>query len=254
MKTECAIALEQVFVSYNRQQVLYIDSLQIPRGRVTAIIGPNGAGKSTLLKSIMGMKRIDRGTITVYDKDHNPVEPNCYSMAYVPQHSSVNWDFPATIFDIVLMGCYQHIGIGKRPTQEDYEAVYGALETVGLQDLAKHQINELSGGQQQRAFIARALVQNADMYLLDEPLKGIDLQAEHVIMDVLQTMREAGKTIVVVHHALHTVPMYFEYVVCINHQLIAAGPVDRTFKKEIVERTFSVEGDRHGEFFDTLCR
>lgn len=233
------IELEDITTAYDEQPVLWDLDLNIKKGSLLGIIGPNGAGKSTLLKIILNLLSPISGRIRFsIDGETSPKKAR-KKIAYVPQNGSVNWDFPATVSDIVLMGRYGHIGWCKRPTRADKLIAKEMLSRVGMDEYEHRQINELSGGQQQRVFLARALAQQASVYLLDEPFKGVDVQTEKIIVDILKDMQTHNQTIVVVHHALQTVPLYFDQVAMINRQLIAAGPVEKTFTPENIDKTFS---------------
>ena len=187
-----------------------------------ALVGPNGAGKSTLIKTILKFLKQITGIIKI----------NAKTLAYVPQRNSVDWDFPTTLFDVVEMGCYGRVGFFKRVSKEEKQKVLKAIEQVGMLDFKDRQISELSGGQQQRAFIARALVQEADIYLMDEPFQGVDSTTEKSIVEILKKLKSEGKTIIVVHHDLQTVPTYFESVTLINKTVIASGKVSEVFTQD----------------------
>ena len=193
-----------------------------------ALVGPNGAGKSTLIKTILKFLKQITGTIKI----------NAKTLAYVPQRNSVDWDFPTTLFDVVEMGCYGRVGLFKRVSKEEKQKVLKAIEQVGMLDFKDRQISELSGGQQQRAFIARALVQEADIYLMDEPFQGVDSTTEKSIVDILKKLKSEGKTLIVVHHDLQTVPTYFETVTFINKSVIASGKVKEVFTQENIDKTY----------------
>ena len=193
-----------------------------------ALVGPNGAGKSTLIKTILKFLKQITGEIKINRKN----------LAYVPQRNSVDWDFPTTLFDVVEMGCYGRVGLFKRVNKEEKAKVLKAIEQVGMLEFKDRQISELSGGQQQRAFIARALVQEADIYLMDEPFQGVDSTTEKSIVDILKKLKSDGKTLLVVHHDLQTVPTYFETVTFINKTVIASGKVKEAFTQENIEMTY----------------
>ena len=189
-----------------------------------ALVGPNGAGKSTLIKTILKFLKQITGEIKI----------NAKTLAYVPQRNSVDWDFPTTLFDVVEMGCYGRVGLFKRVSKEEKQKVLKAIEQVGMLEFKDRQISELSGGQQQRAFIARALVQEADIYLMDEPFQGVDSTTEKSIVEILKQLKAEGKTIIVVHHDLQTVPAYFESVALINKTVIVSGKVSEVLHKKIL--------------------
>ena len=193
-----------------------------------ALVGPNGAGKSTLIKTILKFLKQITGEIKINGK----------TLAYVPQRNSVDWDFPTTLFDVVEMGCYGRVGLFKRVNKEEKQKVLKAIEQVGMLDFKDRQISELSGGQQQRAFIARALVQEADIYLMDEPFQGVDSTTEKSIVDILKKLKSEGKTLIVVHHDLQTVPTYFETVTFINKSVIASGKIKEVFTQENIDMAY----------------
>lgn len=216
------IIIEDLTVAYDIKPVIWDIDLNVKPGRLTAVVGPNGAGKSTLIKSIMGLVKPVSGKISFTEGKN---------IAYVPQTGSVDWDFPATVEDIVLMGRYGHIGWIKRPTKEDRAIADAMIEKVGMTEFKNRQISQLSGGQQQRVFLARALTQDADIYILDEPLKGVDVKTEKILMDLLRELANRKKTVLVVHHDLGTLKQYFDELVLINVRLIASGPMDSTLTR-----------------------
>src|SRR6266404_661279 len=204
-----ALDVSHLTVLYNHNPVLLDLSVTIPQGVMLGIIGPNGAGKTTFIKAILNLIPIAAGTVTILGTTINSARND---VAYVPQRSSVDWDFPLTVFDMVLMGCYGRLGWFRRPNATHYKQVYDALAAVGLQDYAQQSIGVLSGGQQQRAFLARALMQDAQIYFLDEPFAGVDITTEHIIINLFKQLRDEGKTVIVVHHDLFTASSYFDYV------------------------------------------
>ena len=222
-------------VSYGQQPVVFSVDMAVQPGRMTAIIGPNGAGKSTLLKAALGIVPRLSGTVRVFGR---PLEAARARIAYVPQRASVDWDFPTEVLDVVLMGMYRQLGLLGRIRARHIAAAMEALTRVGMQDFADRQIGQLSGGQQQRVFLARALAQQADLFLLDEPFAGVDAATERAIIEVLHGLRDAGKTVVAVHHDLSTVPQYFDDVFLINRRRIAAGPVAGAFTPETLRQTY----------------
>lgn len=230
--SQTAITVTDVSVHYQQATALQNISVTINSGAMTAIVGPNGAGKSTLMKAILHLLPLASGHIEINEMHQRT------DVAYVPQTSSVNWDFPTTVFDVVLMGRYGQLGWLKRPNKQDRLLTTAALKQMGMTDFADRHISALSGGQKQRVFLARALVQDAKYYLLDEPLQGVDKQTEQTIIDTLHQLRDAGRTIVVVHHDLSTVPAYFDQVILLNKTLVAAGDVDTTFTRENIEKTY----------------
>jgi manganese/zinc/iron transport system ATP- binding protein len=200
-----------------------------------AIAGPNGAGKTTLLQAMLGLIKPVAGIISFFG---GSFAQHYKKIAYVPQRTTVDWDFPATVFDIVLMGRYVHIGWIRRPSKTDYDEVHFALAQVGMSEFADRHISQLSGGQQQRVFLARALVQNADLYLLDEPFVGIDMATERAIIVILKQLRLQGKTVVVVHHDLQTLQEYFDWMWLINGHSIVCGPIDNVLRKEHIQAAY----------------
>ena len=223
-----AIEIKNLTVAYGENIALENFNLDIEVGSLMALVGPNGAGKSTLIKTILKFLKQITGEIKINGKN----------LAYVPQRNSVDWDFPTTLFDVVEMGCYGRVGLFKRVNKEEKAKVLKAIEQVGMLEFKDRQISELSGGQQQRAFIARALVQEADIYLMDEPFQGVDSTTEKSIVDILKKLKSDGKTLLVVHHDLQTVPTYFETVTFINKTVIASGKVKEAFTQENIEMTY----------------
>ena len=223
-----AIEIKNLTVAYGENIALEDFNLDVEIGSLMALVGPNGAGKSTLIKTILKFLKQITGEIKISKK----------SLAYVPQRNSVDWDFPTTLFDVVEMGCYGRVGLFKRVNKEEKVKVLKAIEQVGMLDFKDRQISELSGGQQQRAFIARALVQEADIYFMDEPFQGVDSTTEKSIVDILKKLKSEGKTLLVVHHDLQTVPTYFESVTFINKTVIASGKVKEVFTQENIDKTY----------------
>lgn len=212
--------VEDVTMAYRESAVLWDIDLDVPTGVRCAIVGPNGAGKSTLLKGVLGLEKPVAGYVRLWGKTIDEVRER---IAYVPQRGAVNWDFPTTVFDVVLMGRYVHIGILRRPGREDRERARAALAEMQLEKLAERQISELSGGQKQRVFIARALAQESDLYIMDEPLAGVDETTERIVMDKFVALQKARKTVIAVHHDLSTLDMYFDYLVVLNRTIKASG-------------------------------
>jgi manganese/zinc/iron transport system ATP- binding protein len=200
-----------------------------------AVVGPNGAGKTTLLRALMGLVRPVSGSIALFGRPPTEVRRR---IGYVPQRTAVDWDFPATVLDVVLMGRYAHLGWFRRPGPADRERALEALAQVGMDHLADRQIGELSVGQQQRVFVARALAQDADLYLMDEPFAGVDAVTEQAIVEVLRGLQEAGRTVVAVHHDLQTVPDYFDWVTLLNVRCVAWGPMAEAFTVENLRRAY----------------
>jgi manganese/zinc/iron transport system ATP- binding protein len=230
-----ALRVQNLTVAYHNKAVLWQISATIQQGVMLAIVGPNGAGKTTLLKALLGLIKPIAGTVSFFSGTH---AQNRGRIAYVPQRTSVDWDFPATVFDIVLMGCYGKLGWFKKPGTSEYAAAQHALEQVGMNAYADYTINQLSGGQQQRVFLARALMQDADLYLMDEPFIGVDMATEQMIVRLLKTLRDAGKTIIIVHHDLQTLHDYFDWVWFINHRSIACGPLQEVLTRDNMQATF----------------
>ena len=212
--------VEDVTMAYRESAVLWDIDLDVPTGVRCAIVGPNGAGKSTLLKGVLGLEKPVAGYVRLWGKTIDEVRER---IAYVPQRGAVNWDFPTTVFDVVLMGRYVHIGLMRRPGREDRERARAALAEMQLEKLAERQISELSGGQKQRVFIARALAQESDLYIMDEPLAGVDETTERIVMDKFVALQKARKTVIAVHHDLSTLDMYFDYLVVLNRTIKASG-------------------------------
>lgn len=230
-----AIKIFDLTVSYDLKPVLWDIDLEIPLGALVAVVGPNGAGKSTLIQAILGLVKRVSGEVSFLGKPYQSVQKR---IAYVPQRGSVDWDFPTTVEDVVLMGRYGHIGWIKRPTKKDREKVVDALKKVDMLEFKHRQISELSGGQQQRVFLARALVQEADIYLMDEPFVGVDAKTEKAIVLLLKELKDENKTVLVVHHDLQTVKAYFDYVTLLNRKVIAFGRVEDVFTDELVKKTY----------------
>lgn len=243
MKTEkdldIVVEVEDMTVAYDVKPVLWDIDLDIPKGVLMAIVGPNGAGKSTLIKAMLDLIKPVSGKVLFNGESYKSQRRY---IGYVPQSESVDWDFPASVLDVVMMGTYGELGLFKRPGDEQKKRSMEALEKVGMEDFASRQISELSGGQQQRIFLARALVQESDIYFMDEPFKGVDAKTEVAIIELLKELKNQGKTLIVVHHDLQTVEEYFDWVVLLNTQLIAAGPVKTTFTDENLNKTYRSVG------------
>ena len=230
-----ALEIQGLTVSYGATSVLFSVDHSVPPATMSVIVGPNGAGKSTLLKATLNIVKRISGEISIFGL---PFEANRHRVAYVPQRASVDWEFPATTFDVTAMGLYRELGLLRRLRQEHRERVLGCLERVGMRDFADRQIGQLSGGQRQRVFMARALAQNADLYLLDEPFAGVDAATERALVAVLRELVAAGKTVLCVHHDLATVPDYFDHVLLLNVRRVAAGPVAEVFTPENLQRAY----------------
>ncbi len=229
------ISVSGLSVSYEKKRVLTNIFLEMEAGKIYGIVGPNGAGKSTLFKAILGLVESNTGTVKVNDKK---IETQRREVVYVPQKNDVDWTFPATVFDIVLMGRYPHKKIFQRLSKADKAMAMDALEEVGMTEFRDRQIGELSGGQQQRVFLARALCQEADIFFLDEPFVGVDMLTEEKIIQILKRLAEEGKTLLVVHHDLSTVEDYFDKVVLLNQRLVAYGDTETTFTKENIAKAY----------------
>src|SRR5687768_11396288 len=230
-----AIEINDLTVAYREKPVLWDVDLDVPAGVLMAIVGPNGAGKTTLIKAVLGLLKPAAGQILIYCR---PYAQQRKLVAYVPQRGSVDWDFPTDVLDVVMMGRYGALGWIRRPGRVDRELALQSLEKVGMADYAGRQISQLSGGQQQRVFLARALVQDAQIYLMDEPFQGVDATTERAIVSLLQQLRASGRTVLVVHHDLQTVPDYFDSVTLLNVRLIACGPVDQVFTEANLRLTY----------------
>jgi len=234
-RSSLAIEVEDLTIAYRDKPVLWDIDLTVPSGVLMAIIGPNGAGKTTLIKSILGLLQPAAGYVRIYGK---PYHEQRHHVGYVPQRGSVDWDFPTTVLDVVMMGRYGALGWVRRPSSRDKKAAITALEKVGMDKFSNRQISQLSGGQQQRVFLARALVQDASVYFMDEPFQGVDATTERAIVTLLRELRAEGKTVVVVHHDLQTVPEYFDWVTLLNVHRVASGPVKEVFTEENLRRAY----------------
>lgn len=245
MNHELAIEVHDLSVAYRDQPVLWDVDMQVRRGCLSALVGPNGAGKSTLLKSLMGLIRPAAGTVRLLGSNLDEVRRR---ISYVPQRGNVDWTFPVTVRDVVLMGRYPHLGWFRRPGSKDRRLAMEALDRVGMSAYADRQISQLSGGQQQRAFLARALAQDGDLLLMDEPFQGVDARTEKAIIGLLRELRTSGRTVLVVHHDLQTIPDYFDCVSLLNVRMVAEGLVDEVFTEENLRLCF---GGRRGEVGET---
>lgn len=230
-----AVECRDVTVFYGHRAALWGVTCRIPMGCLAAVVGPNGAGKSTLLRAIVGLVPLQRGEIWLFGRRLAEVRSR---ISYMPQRENVDWDFPLTVLDVVLMGRYGHRRLFERPRQLDYERAWEALRTVGMESYAHRQLGELSGGQQQRVFLARALAQEAELYLMDEPFAGIDAATEQVLLQTLRRLRQEGKTVVVVHHDLPAVAALFEWVILLNLRLVAAGRVDEVLTQQHLQEAY----------------
>ena len=227
--------IHDMTVAYDRRPVLWNIDLTLRNPGLVAIVGPNGAGKSTMLKAVLGLVPVVSGSVTVLGKS---VDSERGRIGYVPQRGSVDWDFPISVFETVLMGTYGSLGWFRRPGKKQRQLATECLERVGMMDFAKRQIGQLSGGQQQRVFLARALAQEAQLYFMDEPMAGVDAATERIVFDLLQSLSKEGRTIVVVHHDLRTVPDYFDDVVLLNVRVVKSGPVSTTFTPDNLQATY----------------
>lgn len=237
MEQNIAVQIDDLTVAYDYKPVLWDIDLTVPEGVLMAIVGPNGAGKSTLIKTILGIIKPIAGTVSIFGK---PYAKQRKMVAYVPQKGSVDWDFPTTAFDVVLMGTYGSLGWIKRPGAKEKKIALESMEKVGMLSYRNRQISQLSGGQQQRVFLARALAQDASIYFMDEPFQGVDATTEIAIINILKELRKAGKTVIVVHHDLQTVPEYFDWVTFLNVKKIATGPVKDIFNDDNLTKTYGI--------------
>ena len=233
--SEYAISTKNLSVAYNDKPVIWKLNIDVEKGSRTAIVGPNGAGKSTLIKAVMQLIKPVSGKSYIAGSTHKSA---LKQVAYVPQKGEVNWDFPATVFDVVLMGRYVHKGLFKRPDKKDKVLALAALETMKMTQFKDRQISELSGGQRQRVFLARAIAHDASIYIMDEPLQGIDITTEKLIISTMKKLQTEGKTFLVVHHNLTTVPDYFNRVIILNKEIIADGPVEEVWTEENINAAY----------------
>lgn len=232
---DVVLTVNHLSAAYQKNVVLHDVSFQVKAGTLTGIVGPNGAGKSTLIKTLLELHPKLTGDVSFFGTTYKKAKKR---IGYVPQRGSVDWDFPTNALDVVTMGLYGQIGWLRRPTKKHKQLAYEALEKMGMAEYARRQISQLSGGQQQRVFLARALVQNADVYFMDEPLAGVDAQTERAIMKILKELKAKGKTVLVVHHDLQTVEDYFDHVLLLNRTVINYGKTERVFTKENIAKTY----------------
>ena len=230
-----AVEVEDLTVAYRDKPVLWDVDLSIPPGVLLAVVGPNGAGKTTLIKAILGLVRPVAGHVRVFGQAY---ETQRKLVGYVPQRGTVDWDFPTTVLDVVTMGTYGRLGWFRRPGRSEEHDARLALRQVEMEDYADRQISQLSGGQQQRVFLARALVQQAQVYFMDEPFQGVDAVTEKAIVEILRELRRQGRTVIVVHHDLQTVPEYFDWCLLLNVRKIAFGPTAEAFTPENIRETY----------------
>lgn len=229
------LEIHDLTVSYDRKPVLYGVDLTMASGSLVGVVGPNGAGKTTLIKTIMGIVPANGGWVKIFGQ---PYSKAVTRVGYVPQRESVDWDFPVTVMDLVLMGRYGHAGLLRRVGKRDRAIARECLEKVNMASFADRQIGNLSGGQQQRVFLARALAQESDLYLMDEPFAGVDAATETAIVELLRELKNKGKTLVVVHHDLSTAREYFDQLILLNMRLVAYGPVEETFTSQLLQKTY----------------
>ncbi len=230
-----ALSVSDLHVSYYGNEAITNVNFTIEKGNLVGIIGPNGAGKSTLLKALLSLIPIDKGNIRICGKQIHEIRKK---VAYVPQRNDIDWDFPITVLDAVLIGTYPKLGLLKRPKKKEKEWAYECLEQVHMENFAHRQIGELSGGQQQRVFLARALAQKSELFFLDEPFVGVDVSSEKTIINVLKELRDEGKTVFVVHHDLSKAHSYFDQLVLINKELIECGEVESVFRPEVMAKAY----------------
>ena len=232
---ESPLSIHAMTVAYHRKPVLWDVDYDASPNRLIAIVGPNGAGKSTLIKACLGLVPRTAGQVEFWGEPYRKARAR---VGYVPQRESVDWDFPVSALDVVAMGRYRRIGWCRPVSRAHKDAARDCLERVGMSEYASRQISQLSGGQQQRVFLARALAQEADLYFMDEPFAGVDAATERAIVAVLRDLRAEGKTVVVVHHDLQTVPDYFDDVILLNMRVVAAGPVAEVFTPANLHKTY----------------
>lgn len=230
-----ALEIRDLTVVYRERPVLWDVDLQVPAGQLCAIVGPNGAGKTTLIKAALGLVNKASGQVRFFGRDLASARAQ---IGYVPQRGTVDWDFPTSVLDVVMMGLYGRLGWFRRPGRLQREAALRCLEQVSMTEFAHRQISQLSGGQQQRVFLARALAQSSDLYFMDEPFAGVDVVTEEAILKVLHELKQRGKTVLVVHHDLETVRHYFDHLTLLNVQVIASGPIQQTFTPENLKATY----------------
>lgn len=235
MHDQIPVEVHDLTVSYQHRPVLWDIDFTLPQGRIISIVGPNGAGKSTLIKAMMGLIPISSGYVRIFGE---PLERKRELIAYMPQREEVDWDFPISVREVVVMGRAARLPFYGRPSRDDYAIADRAIAEVGMTEFASRQIGQLSGGQQQRVFLARALAQDAAVYLMDEPFAGVDAATETAILKLLEALRDAGKTVVCVHHDLNTVIEYFDWVLLLNLRLVAAGPTKDVFNADNLNRTY----------------
>ena len=230
-----AIDVQGVTIHFDKQPALWDVSFSLPPGVLAAVVGPNGAGKSSLIKAMLGLIPLVSGKIAFKEESSKSARQK---VAYVPQKEAVDWDFPITVEEVVLMGAYGRLGFFKRPSKRDKKEAFELLKQLGMGSLAKRPIHELSGGQQQRVFVARALMQKADIYLMDEPFVGVDKTTEQLLLEIFQNLKNEGKTLLIVHHDLASLKSTFSHVILLNRRLVAAGKTEEVLTKDNIEQTF----------------
>jgi manganese/zinc/iron transport system ATP- binding protein len=227
------LEVHDLTVAYHKKPVLWGIDLVVPRGKLVGIVGPNGAGKSTLIKAAMGLIPVSSGWVKIFGEAQN-----YRRVGYVPQRESVDWDFPVSVMDVVLMGRYGRLGLVRRPSRADRDIARDCLDKVKMLPFANRQISNLSGGQQQRVFLARALAQESDLYFMDEPFAGVDAATESAIVTLLHELKDKGKTLLVVHHDLPTAREYFDMLLLLNMRVVAFGPTADVFKNDLLQTTY----------------
>ncbi len=245
------LVIRDLTVAYHRKPVVWDIDLEIPEGKLVCIVGPNGAGKSTLIKACLDLIPRSSGEVSIYGESYRKERKR---VGYVPQRESVDWDFPVSALDVVAMGTYGQLGWFRRVNKRSKALALQALDRVGLADYAHRQISQLSGGQQQRTFLARALVQDADIYFMDEPFAAVDAATERAIVELLKELQQRGKTCLVVHHDLATVPQYFDWTVLLNMRVVAAGPTKEIFTQENLRKTYGGKLSLLSEAAEELMR
>lgn len=228
------ISINNLTVLYNKKPVIENLNVQFPSENMCSIIGPNGSGKTTLLKSIVGIIQPSTGSIQIYNQ-HGKKN---LKIAYVPQKNSIDWTFPINVFDVVMMGRYHTLAWWQKPKKEDHEIVFWALQQVEMIDFGHRQISQLSGGQQQRIFLARALAQQADIFVLDEPFTGIDIKTENFLLNLFNNLKNQNKTILIVHHDLNTVLQYFDWTLMMHQNYTTFGPTKKIITPENIKKLF----------------
>lgn len=232
---EIAISIKNLTVSYEDKKILSNVNIDIPKGKLIGIIGPNGGGKSTFIKGILNIVKKNSGIVKFQGKDYRKY---LKKIAYIPQRDTVDWDFPTTVLDVVIMGSYGRLGLFKSPGRKEKEKAIKNLKKLNIEKYFDRQISQLSGGEKQRVFIARALMQEAEIYFMDEPFQGVDIKTEKEIIEILKKLKEKGKTVLVVHHNLEKVKDYFDYLIMINRKIIAIGETNDVFIEKNINKTF----------------